>query len=73
VSDAFRAALNGSGDARELARRLKRLAPQGTTEGSLFVPLESLRKTLQATAGGQIHRETAQPVSAGIVLASHRP
>ena len=46
VSNAFISALNGSCDRRELALRLKRIAPQGTTEGSLFVPLESLRKSL---------------------------
>jgi hypothetical protein len=27
----------------ELGRRLRRVAPQGTTEGSLFVPDEALR------------------------------
>ena len=46
VCNAFNAALSGNCDTRELALRLKRIAPQGTTEGSLFVPLESLRKSL---------------------------
>ncbi len=38
VYRAFEAALNGSSSAAELAAELKRIAPQGTTEGSLFVP-----------------------------------
>ncbi len=73
VSNAFAAALNGSCDARELAKRLKRIAPQGTTEGSLFVPLESLRKSLQPAIGRQVDSEASQPVTAGIMLSSDRP
>jgi putative protease len=38
VGEAFRAALNDKISAQELSRRLPRLAPQGVTEGSLFVP-----------------------------------
>jgi len=38
VSEAFRAALDGRLRAAELARQLQRIAPQGITEGSLFVP-----------------------------------
>jgi putative protease len=38
VGAAFRAALQDKISAPELARRLPRLAPQGVTEGSLFVP-----------------------------------
>ncbi|NTU81381.1 MAG: U32 family peptidase [Chloroflexales bacterium] len=38
VGQAFQAYLAGAITAPELARRLQRLAPQGTTEGSLFVP-----------------------------------
>jgi putative protease len=38
VAGAFRAALQDKISAQELARRLPRLAPQGVTEGSLFVP-----------------------------------
>jgi putative protease len=38
VGRAFQQYLSTSITAPELARRLKRLAPQGTTEGSLFVP-----------------------------------
>ncbi|NWF79430.1 MAG: U32 family peptidase [Chloroflexi bacterium] len=38
VAMAFRAALEGALSEAELARRLQRVAPQGTTEGSLFVP-----------------------------------
>lgn len=37
VVRAFREALAGGGTARALAQRLRRAAPQGTTEGSLFV------------------------------------
>ncbi len=35
---AFDKALNGSWTADQLSRELRRIAPQGTTEGSLFVP-----------------------------------
>ena len=38
VSEAFRAALDGRLAAAELTRQLQRIAPQGVTEGSLFVP-----------------------------------
>ncbi|HTS76270.1 MAG TPA: DUF3656 domain-containing protein [Bryobacteraceae bacterium] len=38
VVDAFAAALTGGIDASTLAARLKKIAPQGITEGSLFVP-----------------------------------
>jgi putative protease len=38
ISRAFQAYLGGALTAGELARRLQRLAPQGATEGSLFVP-----------------------------------
>jgi len=41
VSGLFRAALRGEITARELTRRLKAIAPAGTTEGSLFVPEQS--------------------------------
>ena len=38
VSEAFGAALGGTLPASELKTRLRRIAPQGVTEGSLFVP-----------------------------------
>jgi putative protease len=38
VSEAFGAALDGTLPASELKTRLRRIAPQGVTEGSLFVP-----------------------------------
>jgi putative protease len=38
VTKAFRAALSGSMTPAQLAAELKRIAPAGTTEGSLFVP-----------------------------------
>jgi putative protease len=38
IGRAFQQYLAGAIAAHELARRLQRLAPQGTTEGSLFVP-----------------------------------
>jgi putative protease len=41
VSRAWAEAINGNLSARDLGRRLQQAAPQGTTEGSLFVP-ESL-------------------------------
>jgi hypothetical protein len=37
VAGAFKDALNGAIDFRELGARLKRAAPQGVTQGSLFV------------------------------------
>jgi putative protease len=42
VSEAFSLALEGSISGEELDRRLKRIVPQGVTEGSLFVPAEYL-------------------------------
>jgi U32 family peptidase len=38
VTRAFQAALSGKLPARQLAQRLQQIAPQGTSEGSLFVP-----------------------------------
>jgi putative protease len=38
ITRLFEAALTGTIDAPELASRLKKMAPQSTTEGSLFVP-----------------------------------
>jgi putative protease len=38
VTRAFGSALGGSSSYAELARQLKRIAPGGVTEGSLFVP-----------------------------------
>jgi U32 family peptidase len=38
VAGAFSAYLDGKIAAAELTRQLQRVAPQGTTEGSLFVP-----------------------------------
>lgn len=38
VANAFNAYFAGKVDAAELDRRLQKIAPQGTTEGSLFVP-----------------------------------
>lgn len=38
IATAFQAALAGTISTRELAQRLPKLAPEGTTEGSLFVP-----------------------------------
>lgn len=49
VALAFADALAGRIAFRELGRRLKQIAPEGTTEGSLFVPLSALRRT--ATQG----------------------
>jgi U32 family peptidase len=42
ITGAFRNALDGRLSTRELAHRLHNIAPQGTTEGSLFVPNPSL-------------------------------
>jgi putative protease len=42
VADAFRRTLDGERDSRWLRRRLAEVSPQGTTEGSLFVPLPTL-------------------------------
>ena len=38
VSTAFAEALAGRIGQRELAQKLKQISPQGTTEGSLFIP-----------------------------------
>jgi U32 family peptidase len=38
VTRAFQAALSGKLPARQLSQRLQRIAPQGTSEGSFFVP-----------------------------------
>jgi U32 family peptidase len=43
VFRAFEAALNGGAAGKELAAQLRRIAPQGTTEGSLFVPADYLK------------------------------
>lgn len=42
---AFASALAGEITAQELGARLKKFAPQGTTEGSLFVPADYLKLT----------------------------
>jgi U32 family peptidase len=42
VAGAFRQTLSGERDTRWLRRRLAEVSPQGTTEGSLFVPLSAL-------------------------------
>ncbi|GAB4119886.1 MAG: U32 family peptidase [Roseiflexaceae bacterium] len=41
VAQAFRSALDRQITSSELGRRLRQIAPQGTTQGSLFVPLIS--------------------------------
>jgi putative protease len=41
IAEAFAAFLSKSTTAAELSRRLKQLAPEGTTEGSLYVPAGS--------------------------------
>ncbi|MGB5060264.1 MAG: hypothetical protein WBO48_16310 [Candidatus Promineifilaceae bacterium] len=38
ITAAFRLALKGEMGSGELNGRLRQIAPQGTTEGSLFVP-----------------------------------
>jgi putative protease len=38
VTEAFADVLAGRSSARDLAQRLRRIAPEGTTEGSLYVP-----------------------------------
>jgi putative protease len=43
VYQAFNAVLSGRGSSHELGAQLRRLAPQGTTEGSLFVPADYLK------------------------------
>jgi putative protease len=42
ITRAFRKTLAGAISSAQLGQELKRLAPQGTTAGSLFVPLSSL-------------------------------
>ncbi|HML16516.1 MAG TPA: hypothetical protein VK419_05800, partial [Bryobacteraceae bacterium] len=42
VTRAFEARIAGEIGSRELGERLKKIAPQGTTEGSLFVPKDYL-------------------------------
>ena len=42
VYDAFNAALQSRITTKDLAAQLRRIAPQGTTEGSLFVPADYL-------------------------------
>jgi putative protease len=42
VARAFRDALDGRTSSAELARQLQRVAPQGVTEGSLFVPADHM-------------------------------
>jgi putative protease len=42
IARAFQEQLAGAISAHELGRRLQRMAPQGTTEGSLFVPDQDL-------------------------------
>ncbi len=46
VTKSFRNALSGKISYDKLAAELKRIAPQGTTEGSLFVPVEHLTLTV---------------------------
>ena len=43
VFEAFAETLGGRAGARGLSARLRAIAPQGTTEGSLFVPLDYLK------------------------------
>jgi putative protease len=43
IARVFREALAGEITPQELAGRLKKIAPQGTTEGSLFVPADYLK------------------------------
>jgi putative protease len=43
VYEAFADALTGRASPRELAAKLRAIAPQGTTEGSLFVPADYLK------------------------------
>ena len=40
IVNAFQAVLAGRMDSAQLSRELKRIAPAGVTEGSLFVPAE---------------------------------
>jgi putative protease len=43
IARAFAAALGGKMTPQQLAGELKRVAPQGTTEGSLFIPADYLK------------------------------
>jgi hypothetical protein len=43
VHTAFAAYFAGTLSAADLDARLRKVAPEGTTEGSLFVPLEQVR------------------------------
>jgi putative protease len=43
VYQSFAAAIGGRLTTQELGAQLRRLAPQGTTEGSLFVPADYLK------------------------------
>ena len=43
VARAFASALEGRITAQQLTNELKKIAPQGTTEGSLFVPADYLK------------------------------
>jgi putative protease len=43
VARAFASALSGETTPQQLANELKKIAPQGTTEGSLFVPADYLK------------------------------
>jgi putative protease len=43
VTRAFGSALEGKTTAQQLSNELKKIAPQGTTEGSLFVPADYLK------------------------------
>lgn len=47
IARSFSEALSGKLPVHELGRRLRKLAPQGTTQGSLFIPLEDLRLSLR--------------------------
>jgi putative protease len=48
IAETFRAALDGKLGASELRKKLNRIAPQGVTEGSLFVPSNSAEIPLVA-------------------------
>jgi putative protease len=43
VTEAFRAALDGEASTSKLSAALKKIVPQGTTEGSLFIPADYLK------------------------------
>ncbi len=42
ITEAFRAVASGAKSAQQLAGELRRIAPQSTTEGSLYVPKDYL-------------------------------